>query len=111
MRGGQETLAQRVLSRVAGRIPVICAGGVLTPEQARRVLGTGLSAAVVGRGLVMNPDWVELAVSGREDRIRTSVDMDRSAAELGIPSWMRETIADTPGWFPISSGEEAPLCQ
>ncbi|WP_025778263.1 NADH-dependent flavin oxidoreductase [Brevibacterium sp. VCM10] len=105
VRVGHETLAERVRDRVAGRIPVICAGGVLTPEQARRVLDTGLSAAVVGRGLVMNAEWAELAVAGRDDRIHTTIDMGRSADELGLPPGLCAAIEGRPGWFPLSHGD------
>lgn len=102
VRGGEDTLAGRVMAQVDGRVPVLCAGGVLTPGDARRVLETGLSAVVVGKGLVMNPRWVELAADGREDDILTSIDMSRTAGELGIPSGMYRTINATPGWFLLS---------
>jgi 2,4-dienoyl-CoA reductase-like NADH-dependent reductase (Old Yellow Enzyme family) len=66
------TIAELVSMRVARRVPVIAAGQVRTPEEARKALELGLSLVAVGQGLVMNPEWVELAISGEETVIETA---------------------------------------
>lgn len=63
---------------------LIAAGGLRTPQQAEQALALGLSVVVVGKGLVMNPDWVELAQSGRADEIETALDPAQISA-LAIP--------------------------
>ncbi|MDB5660108.1 MAG: nerA [Cypionkella sp.] len=64
------TIAARYVTHTAGRIPVIAAGSLCTPDQASQALALGLSVVALGQGLVMNPDWVELALSGREAELR-----------------------------------------
>jgi len=96
-----ETIAARVAACAAGRIPVIAAGGLRTPEQASQALALGLSVAAIGQGLVMNPDWVELAETGPADQIETTLDPQHVTA-LAIPEKLWAVIDATPGWFALT---------
>lgn len=96
-----ETIAARVAAYAAGRIPVIAAGGLRAPEQASQALALGLSVAAVGQGLVMNPDWVELAETGSADQIETMLDPQHVTA-LAIPEKLWAVIDATPGWFALT---------
>ena len=94
-------IAARFVAHAAGRIAVIAAGGLRTPQQAEQALALGLSVAAVGQGLVMNPDWVELAQSGRADEIETALDPAQISA-LAIPEKLWAVIDAMPGWFSLT---------
>ncbi|WP_065383346.1 NADH-dependent flavin oxidoreductase [Hyphomonas sp. ND6WE1B] len=98
---GQLT-AELISERVAGRVPVIAAGKVRTPSQADDALSLGLSLVAVGKGLVMNPNWVELALDGRESEIETELALE-TALDNVIPDRLRSVIEASrgSGWFPI----------
>ena len=53
---------------------VIAAGRIRKPEQAETALELGLSLVAVGQGLVMNPEWVDLAQNEKADEIDTALD-------------------------------------
>jgi 2,4-dienoyl-CoA reductase-like NADH-dependent reductase (Old Yellow Enzyme family) len=94
------TVAELIVTRVAGRVPVIAAGHIRTPEQASRALELGLSLVAVGQGLVINPNWVELAVSGQEDLIETAV-RTSNVSEIELPAKLWGVIQTATGWFKI----------
>ncbi|WHR53859.1 NADH-dependent flavin oxidoreductase [Vibrio furnissii] len=98
-----KTTAQRFIDRVADRVPLMAAGEVRTPNQARHVLETGMPLVVVGRSLVMNPTWVEMAQDGRDQEIRAALDLSHSADDLQVPTKLWNIIKATPGWFPVQS--------
>lgn len=58
---------------MAGWVPVIAAGLIRTPDQAQQALATRRSLVAVGQGLVMNPDWVELARDDKAANIDTAL--------------------------------------
>ncbi len=94
-------IAARFVAHAAGRIAVIAAGGLRTPEQAEQALALGLSVVAVGQGLVMNPDWVELAQSGRADQIETTLDPAQISA-LVLPEKLWAVIDALTGWFNVT---------
>lgn len=96
-----QTIAELVVARVAGRVPVIAAGQIRTPEQAEAALGRGLPLVAVGQGLVMNPRWVELAQAGRADEIATVLDVS-TVADVAIPPRLWKVIEATTGWFSVA---------
>ncbi|MBY5813763.1 NADH:flavin oxidoreductase, partial [Rhizobium leguminosarum] len=70
------------------------------PEQASRALELDLSLVAVGQGLVINPNWVELATSGREnliaDTVRTS-----TVPKIELPAKLWGVIQAATGWFKV----------
>ena len=94
------TIATLFARRVAGRVPLIAAGQIRTPDQAAQALTTGLSLVAVGQGLVMNPDWVELARDGKAAQIATALDLSEAAARA-IPAKLSAVIRAMPGWFAL----------
>ena len=96
---GQRT-AELIVQRVDGRVPVIAAGQVKTPAQADDALALGLSLVAVGQGLVMNPNWVELALAQRASQIDTKLSTAK-VARIAIPDKLWQVIDATAGWFPI----------
>jgi 2,4-dienoyl-CoA reductase-like NADH-dependent reductase (Old Yellow Enzyme family) len=86
--------------RLAKRVPLVVAGQVRTPVQAQAVLQDGADLVAVGQGLVMNPDWVELAQGERSAEIETAIAAP-DASRLGIPGKLWAVIEATPGWFAV----------
>ena len=101
-----KTTAEQFIERVAGRVPLLAAGQIRTPDQARRAVALGLPLVAVGKGLVMNARWVELAHAGRDQEIDTALDMSGEAGDLQVPDKLWAVISATPGWFPIRDEAE-----
>ena len=98
---GSETIAQIVLKHVNGRIPVFAAGQILIPAQADAALALGLTGVAVGRGLVINPDWIELARAERDCSIDTTLD-PAEVSDLKIPRKLWGIIEAMTGWFTLA---------
>lgn len=96
----------RALDQVAGRMPVIAAGQITTPEQAEAALALGVSMVGLGRGLVINPDWVALAREGKPEWIARQLDA-RSVPDIDVPDGLWRAISATPGWFAVRATETA----
>ncbi len=99
----EQTTAELFIERVGGRLPLMAAGELRLPRDARTALDGGLSLAVVGRGLVLDSQWVEKAVAAREGDIVTALDPDAEAVGLKIPAKLFGVIRSNPGWFPARS--------
>jgi NADH:flavin oxidoreductases, Old Yellow Enzyme family len=99
---GEQTTGELILERVDGRVPVIAAGQLRKPDQAEAALALGLSLVAVGQGLVMNPDWVELAKNDLADQIDTTLHMSK-LGHIAIPSKLWKVIEATPGWFRLEA--------
>lgn len=97
-----KTTSQQFVETVAGRLPLIAAGGILTPDEACKAIDSGLSLVAIGRGLTMNPNWVELAQAGRTTEISTELKLSTGAKALKIPEALWENIKTTPGWFAVT---------
>lgn len=93
-------ITEHLLERVAGRLPVIAAGGIRTPQQARQAIGLGLSLVAIGQGLVVAPDWGRLAQERRDADIDSRIGASDVVDKL-VPQKMWNAIAATPGWFDI----------
>lgn len=100
--GGTEerTTAQLIVERVNRRLPVIAAGQIRMPDQAAKAIALGLSLVAVGQGLVMNPDWVELAKNGRDAQIVTAL-RPSQAPLIAIPHKLWGVISAIKGWFTL----------
>ncbi len=92
------SIINRLLDRVDNRVPVLAAGGILTPDQAKQTLDTGLSMVAIGRGLIINPDWVDSLREGQE--IVVELDPTKVKA-LNIPEKLWTIIQNMPGWIPL----------
>lgn len=91
-----------ILNHIAGRVPVIAAGKIRTPSQAQEAISTGLPLVAIGKGLVINPEWVTLAESGRNHEIQTTLN-PQLVPELTIPDklWDQIQASKGTGWFPL----------
>jgi 2,4-dienoyl-CoA reductase-like NADH-dependent reductase (Old Yellow Enzyme family) len=93
------TIVAILHDRIGGRIPLIAAGQIRTPEQATSALEMGLSLVAIGQALVMNPDWMEQAHNGRPEISLAIAVTD--VAKLSIPKKLWSIIEATPGWFNV----------
>ncbi|KWB11957.1 NADH:flavin oxidoreductase [Burkholderia cepacia] len=91
---------ERVADIVQGRVPLMAAGTIRTPAEAEAALGLGVSVVAVGKGLVMNPGWVEHAQRGDAAAINTQLNPS-DVPRLGIPDKLWGVIDATTGWFPV----------
>ncbi|WP_407673063.1 hypothetical protein [Paenibacillus alkalitolerans] len=73
-----------------------------TPEDALEALQSGIPIIAIGRQLIMEPEWSELILQGREEKIRTTLSMNDQQA-LNIPDPMWSLMMSIPGWFPIDT--------
>ncbi|HBN2093998.1 TPA: NADH-dependent flavin oxidoreductase [Escherichia coli] len=91
-----------ILNHIAGRVPVIAAGKIRTPSQVQEAISAGLPLVAIGKGLVINPEWVTLAESGRSHEIQTALNPQR-VPELTIPDklWDQIQASKGTGWFPL----------
>ena len=67
--GNNEPMATTIYKTVDGRVPVIGAGSILTPEDALRALDY-VDIVALGRAVIIDPDFVVKLRDGREDRLK-----------------------------------------
>ena len=94
------TITQILSAHIDGRVPLIAAGRIRTPDQAELAIESGLSLVAIGQGLVMNPNWVELAVTQQDDKVLQSID-ETQATQTGVPQKLWAVIEAVPGWFSV----------
>ncbi|MDT4808778.1 putative oxidoreductase [Achromobacter agilis] len=98
---------EHIIAHVDERVPVLAAGMLRTAAQAQAALGLGLSLIAVGKGLVMNPDWMALAESGCGAQIRQELDLSERK-ELLLPEGLWQAIEAAPGWIPTIEVDRKP---
>lgn len=96
----EKTRLELILDRANGKVPVLAAGSILTPDDAAKVMELGLPLFAIGRALIMNPDWVEKVENGREAEVETELDVSK-LDQLHIPRKLWYMILAAPGWFNI----------
>ncbi|WP_342463251.1 NADH-dependent flavin oxidoreductase [Ureibacillus sp. FSL K6-8385] len=89
-----------LLETIGGRVPLIGVGSIITADDAKEALDTGVALIAIGRELIVDPDWVQKIQEGREDEIATCIYPDQQE-ELVIPDGLWEQIMTRPGWFPV----------
>jgi len=94
-----KTLAGHVIDHVNGRIPVMAAGQIKTPDDAVKALDIGLSFTAIGQAFIINPNWVELVANG--ERVEESLSLSK-APGLAIPAKLLTVINAMKGWFSVS---------
>lgn len=98
-----ERTVDLISKQISGRVPFIAAGNIRTPLQAENALKSDLSLVAVGKGLVINPDWVELAATDRAEEIDTSLN-EAKVSQIDIPQKLWGVIKASvgSGWFPLN---------
>lgn len=98
--GSDATIVSILRDHIDGRVPLLAAGRIRTPSQAESAIDMGLSLVAVGQGLVVNPDWIADARSGREGDISLSLSAG-DVVPATIPHKLWAVIDSTPGWFNV----------
>lgn len=100
-RGVEDTRSriEIIQEAVGDRVPVIGVGSIYTAEDARKALTSGIPLIGLGRGLLIDPEWVQKIEQGREDDIVTQLDIDKQH-ELVMPTPLWQRILKNPGWVP-----------
>lgn len=98
----EKTYLELIVEKVNGRVPVLAAGSMVTPDDVARGLDKGLSLAVVGQALIMNPDWIEKVQNGQESEIQTTIKALK-ASELELPEKLWGVIQASGPWFKIEA--------
>ncbi|MEO2222932.1 NADH-dependent flavin oxidoreductase [Priestia megaterium] len=96
----EKTYLELIVEHVNGRVPLLAAGSMETPDDVAKALQKGLSLASIGHALIINPDWVEKVKAGDQAGIDTVLKASK-VSELEIPKKLWAAIKETPGWFKI----------
>ncbi|AZU60565.1 NADH-dependent flavin oxidoreductase [Neobacillus mesonae] len=102
-RRGVENTKLRIeylLEKINGRVPLIGVGSIHTADEAINALNTGVEMVALGRELIMEPDWVQKVLDGKESEIVTTLSK-KDKDQLVIPDPLWQAIIHTPGWFPV----------
>ncbi|MGG3448403.1 NADH-dependent flavin oxidoreductase [Domibacillus aminovorans] len=93
------TRLEIIRERADDSVPVIGVGSIYTADDALQALSTGVPLIAIGRGLIIEPDWLQKIENGQEDQIVTKIDKNNQD-QLVIPNPLWNMIVNTPGWFP-----------
>jgi 2,4-dienoyl-CoA reductase-like NADH-dependent reductase (Old Yellow Enzyme family) len=97
---GEQTIIELILNHVNGRIPVIAAGSIKTPDDVLKAIELGLSLVAIGQALVINPNWMDLTVKGEPIEEALSIS---KRAELAVPEKLWTVIDAAKGWFKVTA--------
>ena len=97
---GDKTYLELIVDHVNGRVPVLAAGSMVTPNDVKTALDKGLTLAAIGHALIMNPDWIEKVQNGNEAEIKTAIRKSK-VSELELPEKLWTAIQASGPWFKI----------
>ncbi|RFU67594.1 NADH-dependent flavin oxidoreductase [Peribacillus saganii] len=103
-RGGEldRTRIEQIYDRTKGKTELIGIGSLYTADQVLAAKNTGIPLVALGRGIIIEPDWVEKLKEGKEDEIYTTLlPTAERKQELEIPNPLWNMITTIPGWFPL----------
>lgn len=96
----EKTYLELLVDHVNGRVPLLVAGSMVTPDDVAQALDKGLTLVAIGHGLIMNPDWVEKVQNGQESEIQTAIKAS-NVRELELPEKLWGIIQASGPWFKI----------
>ncbi|QYK65465.1 MULTISPECIES: NADH-dependent flavin oxidoreductase [Paenibacillus] len=96
----EKTYLELIVEHVDGRLPVMAAGSLVTPDQVATALDKGISLAAIGHALIINPDWVEKVQEGKEAELETAIKISK-VSELELPEKLWNAIQASGPWFKI----------
>ncbi|QAS51470.1 NADH-dependent flavin oxidoreductase [Halobacillus litoralis] len=84
--------------------PLIGVGKIQTPDDALNTLELGIPLVAIGRGLLVEPDWIRKVKDGNESSIRTEI-TPKDYKDLCFPDSMWEYVQSRPGWLPFAESK------
>ena len=94
-----KTRIEYLLETINGLVPLIGVGSIITADDAKEALETGVDLIAIGREMIVDPDWVQ-KIQEEGNGILTVIFTDQQE-ELIIPDGLWEQIISRPGWFPV----------
>ncbi|NEN75136.1 NADH-dependent flavin oxidoreductase [Pelistega sp. NLN82] len=108
VRRGENTHLERIAviyQHIAGRLPLIGVGGLLSADQVLTAYQTGWAEFIaVSKAIMLNPSFAHLIKSGREDEIITELDPEK-ADHYGIPDVLWDFCLQGETWLPPIKGK------
>lgn len=96
----EKTYLELISKYVNGKVPIIVAGSMLTPDDVEQALNNGASLAAIGRALVINPDWVEKVKNDKKNEIKMSINSSK-VNEFTLPQNLWNVIKASAPWINI----------
>lgn len=100
--GNSRSRLELIQERVGNRVPIIGVGSIRTADDALKALQSGIPLIALARELIIDPDWVNKILEGRESEIATTLSQ-HDQKRLVIPDPLWQAIMNTPGWFPVET--------
>ncbi len=97
----KDAVLANIQEEIGQDIPLIGVGKIQTPDDALNTLELGLPLVAIGRGLLVEPDWIRKIKDGNETSIRTEI-KPKDYKDLCFPDAMWEYVQSRPGWLPFS---------
>jgi len=91
---------RRIVDAAAKQVDIIGVGMVHTPDDAAAILADGCVATALGRILLMEPGWVQLAAEQRPNAIRRFLPDTGGDTLLTIPTALYRMLLSREGWLP-----------
>ncbi len=91
---------QLIFDKVNHLLPVIAVGSISTPEDAEKILKTGVPLIALGRELLIEPHWLEKVKNKTPELIEISLDLKNQLA-LSIPLPMWNSLLSRTGWITL----------
>jgi 2,4-dienoyl-CoA reductase-like NADH-dependent reductase (Old Yellow Enzyme family) len=89
-----------IQEHVGDRIPIIGVGSIHYPDEAEKILYTGVPLIALGRELIMEPFWIQKVLDGKDYDIITTLSK-QDQEKLIIPDGLWQVIMERKGWFPV----------
>ncbi|GAX06416.1 NADH-dependent flavin oxidoreductase [Secundilactobacillus pentosiphilus] len=80
-----EPILPQIQKVLDNRIPLIGVGNITKPEDAEKVINSGIEFAAIGRELIREPQWVQKVIANDEKTIRYQLS-PTDVEDLNIPS-------------------------
>lgn len=91
-----------IMEKVGHLLPIIGVGGIHTPQDAEKVLETGISLVAMGRELLMEPHWTKKVSENAVEQIETALDTN-AQDRLVIPGPLWHGLVSRTGWIPLKN--------
>lgn len=94
------TILELVVEKINGRVPLVVAGNIKSPDTAVSVIEKGATFVALGQAIVMDPEYVEKLEHGKENDILVSL-FKSLKEKLSIPEKLMNVAINSKGWFKI----------